>query len=151
MIVIVVFFPAKNHLFMGQALNLSTRQEIIRLRESGQSFATISSDLGLSYSGVRLIWQRYRDHGLSGLGNSYSNCGKSGPRFSPLIVRAACWLKRLNPACGAPLIHCRLTQRYPDQRIPSIRTMQVWFKEQKLQPRRRHSPPRDTPLGQIST
>ena len=92
---------------MGQALSLSVREQIVQLHESGKTLTSIASDLGLSYSGVRQIWKRYQVHGLGGLGDSYSNCGQSGPRFSPLIVRAACWLKRLNPDCGAPLIHFR--------------------------------------------
>ena len=135
---------------MGQAIPLSDRHKIVDQHQGGQSLMSISVELGYSYSGVRLIWRRYRQHGKAGLANSYANCGGTGARFSTLIVRAACWLKRLNPECGAPIIRHRLRLRYPTESIPSIRTLQNWFRTRQLQPKKRSFPPREGSLGQSS-
>lgn len=126
---------------MGKAIALEIRKRIISSHESGMSLRSLSEELGLSYSGVRQIWKRYRAKGAQGLAADYSKCGSAGPRFSPSIFRAACWLKRLNPSCGAPLIRARLKVRYPTKKIPSVRTLQNWFSQKNLQPRRVISPP----------
>ena len=125
---------------MGQALSYATRLRIIELRQNGKPFTSIASELGVSYSGVRKIWSRYKAKGESGLSASYANCGPPPTRFDPLIHRAACWLKRLHPDWGGPFILQILSKRYEDRySLPHIRTLQRWLNQAGLIVRKRRA------------
>lgn len=89
------------------------------------------------------MWGRYKQFGDDGLEANYKNCGPRTKRLAPLMFRATVWLKRLHPTWGAGRILVRLLDRYDPTDVPSERTMQNWFKQEKLvEPRERHTEPR---------
>ena len=123
---------------MPRALATALRRRIVEEHLAGKSLKAIAQQEQLSYSTVRLCWRRYREHGFSGLGPDYQNCGR--PQRKDLIYRAARFLKYRHRQWGAPLIRLKLSQRYPDQELPSVRTMQRWFKRAHLIPMRKRLP-----------
>lgn len=112
---------------MGQALSLSIREEIVKMRQQGKKFTRISKELDVSYSSVRKIWKRFEEKGISGLLTNYENCGPKGCQ-NVKIKRVALWLRYLHPNWGAPYIHMVLEEHYGLASLPTIRTFQLWFR-----------------------
>ena len=125
---------------MPSAIPFSTRQEIIQRVEAGQSLTQIAQALNRSYWSVRQVWRSYRDQGDTGLQLGYSRCGRQGYRSPDLIYRCARYLRYRHRAWGAGLIRVILVNRYAAYPIPSVRTLQRWFKAAGLGP-----PPRRRP------
>jgi len=118
---------------MPCALPMTVRQQVIELRTKGSSLQSIAIEQQLSYSTLLRLWKRYKAEGTVGLTTHYNNCGPvAGPRCSPVIYRAAVWLKRCHPDWGAALIRVILKDRYKDLAIPSERTLQQWFRAKQL-------------------
>lgn len=114
---------------MGQPLSMTLRLLLVEQHLQGQSLAQIARSHHLSYATVRTIWQRFEARGRQGLAPDYSRCGR--PRRDDRIYRAARYLKFLHRQWGAPLIRLKLEQRYGSA-IPSVRTLQRWFKRDGL-------------------
>ena len=122
---------------MAVAIPFAIRQQIVQLRAQGKSYRQISQELGVSYDVVRRICKRQRQQGEIGLIPRYKQCGITGIRLSAFYHRVSLWLKRVHPLWGAPYIRLQLDQRYTMGRIPSVRTLQLWFKAANLtKPRR---------------
>jgi hypothetical protein len=116
---------------MGTATGLAYRERIIALRTAGYTLQAISQELGLTYSNVRDICHRYRRAGAVGLTNQYARCGPSTRRCSPVVYRAALWLKRLHPRWGSPRLQAGLKTHYQEQ-TPSIRSLNRWSRQSNL-------------------
>ncbi len=122
---------------MAVAIAFGTRQQLVTMRAQGKSYRQISQELSVSYDTVRRICKRQGQEGEAGLIPHYNRCGKQGTRLSKFYYRASLWLKRAHPSWGAPYIRLQLANRYPPAELPSVRTMQLWFKAANLtQPRR---------------
>lgn len=117
---------------MAVAIPFGTRQQLVELRTQGKSYRQISQELGLSYDAVRRICKRQQRLGEVGLLPDYKQCGIQGIRLSTFYHRVSLWLKRLHPMWGAPYIRLQLDARYTMGRLPSIRTLQLWFKMANL-------------------
>ncbi len=132
---------------MGKPIHYPKRQQIVQLRQSGLTIKQISEQLDMSYWTVRKLLRRLRDRGESGLAADYSSCGqRSKIRSNGITKRAACWLRRIHPEWGAPLIHLKLVQRYGADQVASIRQLQRWFRQQGLsQPRSKTKDQQDDP------
>jgi transposase len=113
---------------MPQPIPVATREMIVSCHEKGESLVAIANDLKMSYWTARHIWRRYRDDGPDGLKPGYDRCGPSGPLSDRLIYRAALWLRRRHRSWGAGLIRVLLTKRYGKDRVPTVRSLQRWFK-----------------------
>ena len=123
---------------MGQAISLLQREEVINRYKNGNDYSSIGIELGLSTNSVRRFCKLFRDHGLLGLATNYDECGLNQPDRTNIIYRASLWLRRLHPKWGSPRIHIKLVQRYGKD-IPSIRTLNRWFKDNNLtKPRNRN-------------
>ncbi len=133
---------------MPLALATSVRRRIVEAHRGGESLKAIALRENLSYSCVRTYWHRYRQRGLEGLAPDYQNCGRQGPGNDQLIYRAARYLKFLHREWGAAFIRLKLRQRYPAHRVPSVRTMQRWFKKAALTPLRKRLPKPEKPWAQ---
>lgn len=116
---------------MGQATSLAHRKAIVALREEGKTHSTISVELSLPLSTVKLIWLRYKRDGEKGLATNYHNSGVKTIRSDKVLYRATLWLRRLHPTWGAGRIRIGLLSRYDASIVPSERTMQRWFAEKK--------------------
>lgn len=112
---------------MGQAIPLSIREQIVKLRKEGKMFTRISEEEQISYSSVRKIWKRFLEKGLAGLAADYQNCGLKGCQTKK-IKRVALWLRYLHPDWGAPFIHMILEDRYNSDALPTIRSIQLWLR-----------------------
>jgi hypothetical protein len=113
---------------MGQAISYGTRRTMGQLRETGIRLTSISEQIGVSFSTVQRICSRYQQQGEQGLKPLYEHCGKSRPDRTHRMYRLSLWLHRHHPTWGAPLIHLKLSQKYVREKIPSVRTLQNWFK-----------------------
>lgn len=123
---------------MPTALATTIRRRIVEAHLAGESLTAIAERENVSYSCVRTYWRRYREDGFEGLSPDYQNCGRRAR--SDLIYRAARYLKYRHRGWGAPLIQLKLKQRYPNAQLPSVRTLQRWFKRAHLRPLKKQLP-----------
>ena len=126
---------------MPRPIPYELRREIVRRKQAGKSFSEIAEALDLSYWTVRQIWRRFRDEGEEGLQTRY----RSGPReikFASEVYREAIQLKKEHPRWGAGLIRSLLLKRWPEEEVPSERTLQRWWEREGIhrRPKRTHSP-----------
>jgi hypothetical protein len=123
---------------MGQAHSLATRESIICQRKSGVSMAEISETLNISYDSVRTMCKRYSESHLpesdlkSVLTPHYSNCGPKREKWSSDIVDIVLFTKTEHPRWGAPRLLVDLERQLPGQPLPSIRTVERWFRKNNL-------------------
>lgn len=130
---------------MAQPMPMALRLLVVDEHLQGYSLAEIARTHKLSYSTVRACWHRFKKRGREGLAPDYSRCGRPGPRPEDRLYRAARYLKFLHRRWGAPLIRLRLEQRYGPEDLPSLRTLQRWFKHAGLtQPRKQLPQPEPT-------
>lgn len=113
---------------MPTAIAVPIRQQMVQLREQGQSYRQIATQLGQSRHSVRQICRRWRNGGSDALKPSYERCGHSGVKFERLVWRSAIYLKRRHPEWGGGLIRIQLQQRWGERAIPTERTLQRWFR-----------------------
>jgi transposase len=125
---------------MPRAIPHPLRAEIVHRHAAGQSLRQIATELQLCYRSVRGIWQRYRTLGNERLAPDYARCGRPAPRFPAALHEAALAAKREHPTWGAPLIRLTLAEQFADQALPSVRTLQEWFRQAGLQPVRTRRP-----------
>jgi hypothetical protein len=125
---------------MPLAIAKPIRAEVVRRRLSGESLVSIAGELDLKYRTVRGLWQRYRRLGEEGLENGYVRCGRHGVLFSQAVYQAASSLRREHPLWGAQLICLKLDDMFPQEPIPSERTVSRWLRDAGLQPLRGRRP-----------
>jgi hypothetical protein len=132
---------------MPAALPFAVRQLIWEQHQAGHSRATIAAQVGCSPWTVRRILRAAKRAGSGPLPPAYPRCAHPGPRSPRLLVRAIHWLKRRHPTWGAGLIRTILAARWPDQPLPSMRTMQRWWAAAAPAPRPTvDRPPAQPPL-----
>jgi hypothetical protein len=120
---------------MGKAICLPIREQIVTLKQQGNTLQAISQQLNLSFATVRAIWSRFGQFGQAGLLTHFDQCGAPPPSPTDRVFRAARWLRYRHPRWGSPLIHSLLVQRY-GQMVPTIRTLNRWYKQAGLTPPR---------------
>ena len=135
--------PTNSYLIMPLALATALRRRVIDAHLKGEPLNAIAERENLSYSSVRNYWRRYRERGFAGLAPDYQHCGRKRVGDDDLIYRATRYLKFRHRQWGAALIQLKLKQRYPDRTLPSVRTMQRWFKKAGLTPLRKQLPKPD--------
>lgn len=123
---------------MGKPIPYDYRKKIISEHENGKSFSKIAQTLGYSVSGVKKIWYSYQQKGESSLSPDYSNCGKKSP-FTEQTRKKVSALK--TGSQGAGFIYSLFKVKYPQQRVPSIRTLQRWWVDKPAK-RLRGRPPK---------
>ena len=121
---------------MPAALPIRQRQEIVERRQDGESFASIARTLAVSYDAVRHIYHRFVNTGR--LTPNYENCRHTEVRHNPVIYAQAVALKQTHSGWGAGLIWTELAETFAETDLPSVRTLQRWFRRANLQ-----RPPRD--------
>jgi len=131
------------------AICMTTRLKIVREKESGKSLLSISEEHGFSYSTVKRVWQSYSQNGERGLSPKYDNCGVKRPHHYR-VYRMSTMLKRKYPQWGAPYILTILSERYPDEKMPEVRTVQLWFRKHHLnKPKIIRPQSEDTPVNAV--
>jgi hypothetical protein len=112
---------------MPAALGIEIRQEIIERRQQGQSFRRIAAEMKQSYDTVRGIWQHWQAQRT--LKPNYAACRHPGPRYDEAMYAEAVEMKRPHPRWGAMVIRLKLAEQYPGAALPSVRTLQSWFRK----------------------
>ncbi len=110
---------------MPSATPLKQREEIVAMRQKGASFAHISREMSMSYRTVYNVWQHFEQTGC--LEPAYDRCAHRGIRKDPRIYAKAIEFKQAHPRWGAGLIWVELAEHFPENELPSIRTLQRWF------------------------
>lgn len=111
---------------MPAAIPIRMRRMIIERRGSGESYAAIARDLHLPYVTVRGIQRHYQRTGQ--VEPSYERCRQTDVRKEAVIYERAVALKQAHPGWGAGLIWVELAEDYDEARLPSLRTLQRWFR-----------------------
>lgn len=123
---------------MPAALSMRERQQIVAMREQGQSFRAIAEDLNRDYETVRRIYHRYVQSGQ--LEASYDKCRQQPIHYSEAVYERAIQYKQAHPGWGARLIRLELSEEFDEKGLPSERSLQRWFRRggvQKPAPERR--------------
>lgn len=123
----VIYTLSELYPIMPSAISFAKRQKIIQRRQGGQAFQQIAQDLGLSKSGVKKIWYAYRKVGAAALENQYGKAER--PSLFDDQVRQRIEALRDNNQ-GADYIVSKYRNKYPDEKCPSARTLQRWWKKQ---------------------
>ena len=123
---------------MSHRVSLVLREQLIDKHLSGQSLKDVARELVIPYSTARRIWSRFKHRGRQGLKPDYANCGQRSVKADSYYSfrRASCLLKRRHPKWGAPFIRVLIQERFPIWSVPAVRTIQTWFNQAGLQPRR---------------
>lgn len=116
---------------MPAALSIQEREKIVALREQGDSFQKIASELGRNYETVRRIYHRYVQSGK--LKPSYDKCRHQKLRKDRVIYETAIALKKAHPGWGAGLIRLELREAFEEVDLPVERTLQRWFRRGGVQ------------------
>lgn len=129
---------------MGQAINLAMREKLYELLGQGTKLKVISETLGLSYSTTKSLSRRLREKGQEGLKPDYSRCGSQAPQSKVAYQGLARQLKEEHPRWGAPRLWVELKlQGHPEVDLPSVRTLQRWYRAWSLiKPRRQNNEPK---------
>jgi transposase len=127
---------------MPSALSTTKRREIVERRETGESFASISRSMNVSYSAVRNIYHRFAETGR--LSPAYDRCVHNDIRSDQAIYRAAVEMKRAHPSWGAGLIRVELSDQFGEENVPSVRTLQRWFQRARVQHAKQEKSPNPT-------
>jgi len=129
---------------MAQLYSLVIREEVIRLRTSGQSMVSISVELGLHYNTVRSVVKRYNAQGSDGLLPQYGRCGRTRSQSSELSYRLVRWYKHHHPTWGVAYILMQIKEKYPDLVLCVSRVY-----ERRLRADHLLSMPRNPPLPNV--
>jgi hypothetical protein len=115
-----------------KATDILTRKAIIARKEAGETLLEISNSLSISYRTVVNLWQKYKKNGFQIPTSNYSNCGRHQSNIYSSIKQVCLLEKGLHERWGAPRIHHELCKKYPSDKVPSIRTLQSWYREANL-------------------
>ena len=126
---------------MAKETTQQTREQIIELKQGGVTLSQIAKRLGLSLSGVRKFWRRFRDLGKQGL-ERISRRPKQAPKHQTSERERAAILetKRKHRTWGAQFIQGELRRRR-FKNIPHRRTIERFlhqYPEFPWQRRRKH-------------
>jgi hypothetical protein len=110
---------------MPKPIAVAIRRQIVEQHQAGETLTHLAQRLEMPYESVRNVWRLYRKEGRSH--PNYEACGQSGPRCSRRVYRAAVFLKRLHPTWGAPLIRQVIVDKWEQEYVPHVRSLQRWF------------------------
>jgi hypothetical protein len=120
---------------MPAATPLGIRQEIVNRRQAGETYAAIGRELKVPYVTVRQVYGHYKKSGQ--LAPHYDRCRHTSVRSDPAVYEQAIQMKREHPSWGAGLIWVELAEHFAEADLPSLRTLQRWFRQAQVQIARR--------------
>lgn len=112
---------------MPAALPLEMRRQIVEGHRAGKSLWEVSLKLGLSYVTVKGIWAHWVKYGK--LSPNYEQARQRGTRKYKTVYEASLAVRKAHPTWGSGLIRLELGQRLPDVALPSVRSLQRWFRQ----------------------
>jgi hypothetical protein len=124
---------------MPAATPVHIRQLIVNRHAQGESLASIGRDLSMPYI---TVWKVSRDYQRRGyLEPNYGRCRQTSIRKSNTVYEKAIALKQDHRSWGAGLIWVELAEQFEDGDLPSVRTLQRWFKRAHRQGTTRQDAP----------
>jgi transposase len=118
---------------MPQPIPVPVRRQIWSRVGDGHDAATIARALGLCPRTVQQLVQRFRHGGPEALPPNYH--APEPRRLIPIhLVDEALFLHQEHPSWGAGFIRVQLQRRHRMWTIPSVRTLQRWFRQTRLPP-----------------
>jgi len=118
---------------MPPPIPVPVRQQIWSRVLRGHDASAIARALGLCRRTVQQLVQRLRQGGLEALPPNY-RASEPRQRVPKHLVHEALFLHREHPSWGAGFIRVRLQRRHRTWTIPSVRTLQRWFRATRLPP-----------------
>jgi len=112
---------------MGKPIPYDYRVKIVQRRKKGENSQSIAATTPYSKSAIDKLWARYQEQGNYAFQTHYKNCGrprKYGEQTDKLVAKIR------DQSQGADYIVSKLHQYYPEQEIPSVRTLQRRWSEQ---------------------
>jgi hypothetical protein len=109
---------------MGQAKTLDVRQRVVTMKQGGHTNAQIAEALPIGIGTVKNIWKRFQTGGEAGLPASYERCGNRVAWSDEVAFRLVRLVRHFHQAWGVPLIMVKLSAKYPDLKLRSIRQYQ---------------------------
>jgi hypothetical protein len=93
----------------------------------------IARELDIGYTTANKIWRQWKSTG--DVAPQYEKCREAASRRRKpaAVYERALDLKRAEPSWGAPLIRLTLAEAFAEQDLPSVRTLQVWFRRAGVQ------------------
>ena len=127
---------------MPAATPIPIRRTIVERREKGETYAQIARDLAMPYMTVRKVYRDYQIRGY--LEPNYERCRQTEIRKEHAVYEKAMEIKGAHPGWGAGLIWVELAEEFAETDLPSIRTLQRWFRQAGLK-----SPKQDRVQNQV--
>lgn len=127
---------------MGKPIPYDYRVKIVQRRKAGESAQAIAETIPYSKSAVDKLWARYKDQGEDAFETQYANCGrprKYGEDTDELVAKVR------DNSQGADYVVSKLQQYHSEKEIPSARTLQRRWLEQKT------NSPKGRPLEENAT
>lgn len=109
---------------MPKSIPYDCRRLIVREMKAGFSPSEVAERLGYSKSGVKKIWYAYKKHGDQALQTQYHKCGRSS-EYGVEIREQVEQIR--NNKQGASYVRSKLEQQHPNTKMPSERTLQIWW------------------------
>ncbi|MBK7939041.1 MAG: helix-turn-helix domain-containing protein [Lewinellaceae bacterium] len=109
---------------MGQAKTLDIRQRVVTMKQSKHTNASISESLQIGIGTVKNIWKRYQTNGKAGLPACYDRCGRPVSPKEELAFRLVRLVRHIHPTWGVPLIVLKVSEKFPELKLRSIRQYQ---------------------------
>lgn len=109
---------------MGQAKTLDLRQQVVTMKQNGHTNSQIAEGLKIGIGTVKNIWKRYQNLGQAGLPASYVRCGQRVTGIDEVAFRLIRLVRYFHPTWGVPLILLKVSEKYPDLKLRSIRQYQ---------------------------
>ena len=116
---------------MPAPLSLKLRERIQARLEQGYNPAAIARELRLRPRTVRHLCGRLRQLGAAALETSYQ---APAPAMPSSAIEQALLLHQEHPSWGAVFVLHKLEQLCPAVELPSVRTLQRWFRRHDLPP-----------------
>lgn len=120
------------------------RRQIVNRHKDGEPLTKIAEALAMPYESVRNVWRLYRHEGR--IEPNYAACGRE-ITASRRVYRAALFLKRCHPSWGAGLIRQIIVDKWPEEAVPHVRSLQRWFRAAGINTPRRKRIRSEHPLG----
>ena len=107
--------------------SVEIRRQIVKRHEKGETLKSISREMNIPYISVKSVWRHWRVH--KKLEPNYEKASEKGTRLYTHIYPEAIAMKKAHRRWGAGLIRVELRKQFPNERLPSERTLQRWFRE----------------------
>lgn len=118
---------------MPRPVPLALRQALALAHEQGIAAPDLAVQFGLPLRTTYHLLRQARFHPGEVSAPAYRP-PPTGPRADDAVVRQARALRQQHPDWGAPLLRIILARHFPDQPLPSARTLQRWLRQPDLKP-----------------